>query len=221
MEIRYLGHACFEISKRRGQNGSATVVTDPFDPQMVGLPFKKGVSADLVLVSHDHDDHNYLPAVEGSPYVIRGPGEYEIKEIKVLGIDSYHDAKKGAERGKNTIYVFEMEGVSFCHLGDLGHSLEEEQVNQIGKVDVLLVPVGGFYTIDGKTAVEVATQLEPLIVIPMHYRLEGMSGAFARLSDASDFVREFGKPSRTESLLKVSSDLLPPELEIVVLERSL
>ena len=193
------------------------MVVDPYDPKITGLPLKKGISADVLLITHDHQDHNFVAGVSGNPYVISGPGEYEVKEVKVIGVKSFHDEKEGAERGRNTVYSFVVGGVSFCHLGDLGTALTDAQVEEIGKVDVLFVPVGGTYTLDPKKAAEVATQLEPLIVIPMHYKTPGKN---EDLHDVSDFVREFGKPQKTETTLKVSKDSLPMELEVVVLEKS-
>src|SRR3989338_7900886 len=178
MEVKYLGHSSFEVTKRGGANGNLTVVTDPFDGKMVGLPFKKGIEADLVLISHNHGDHNFTEAIGGTPYIVAGPGEYEVKGVKVTGVASFHDDRMGAERGKNVVYKFEIDGVSFCHLGDLGHIFSEKEVEEIGKVDVLFVPVGGFYTIYPKKAVEVITQLEPLLVIPMHYRVVGLAVSF-------------------------------------------
>ncbi len=217
MEISYLGHSCFEIKDKRGQGGLVTVVVDPFDPKVTGLALKKGVSADVLLITHDHPDHNFISAISGSPYVISGPGEYEVKGVKVMGIKSWHDEEEGAKRGKNTIYTFVIGGVSFCHLGDLGTTLTDAQVEEIGKVDVLFVPVGGTYTLDPKKAVEVATKLEPLIVVPMHYKTPGKNEV---LHDVSDFVREFGKPQKTEESLKITKETLPLELEVVVLEKS-
>lgn len=220
MEISYLGHSCFEIKARRGQGGWVTVVTDPYDAKMVGLPIRKQIGADLLLVSHEHGDHNYRQAVGGNPYVVAGPGEYEVRGIKVVGLDSFHDEEGGQKRGKNTIYTFEVDGLSLCHLGDLGTTLTDSQVEQIGKVDILFIPVGGVFTIDPKKAVEVATHLEPLIVIPMHYKQPGLNKSFDGLFGVEDFVKEFGKPQKNETVFKVSKDKLPLELEVVVLERS-
>jgi len=217
MEVSYLGHSCFEIKERRGQAGLVTVVIDPFDPNETGLVLKKGVTADVLLVTHDHFDHNFVSGVSGSPYVISGPGEYEVKGVKVLGIKSWHDEESGGRRGKNTIYSFVIGGVSFCHLGDLGTTLTDAQIEEIGKVDVLFIPVGGVYTVDPKKAVEVATQLEPLVVVPMHYKASGKNEV---LHDVSEFVREFGKPQKTEASLKITKESLPLELEVVVLEKS-
>lgn len=229
MEIKYLGHSSFEINWRRGLGGSVTVVTDPFDPKMVGLSLKKETKADLLLVSHEHADHNFRSGVGGNPFVVAGPGEYEVKGVKVVGVASFHDNEMGKARGKNTIYSFEIGGVFFCHLGDLGQeNLTEEQLSAIGKVDVLFAPVGGFYTIDAKQAVAVVSQLEPLIVIPMHYKVPGLPAGFDKISEVGEFTRELGKPfaaiqdkpSKTEGILKIEKDKLPLELEVVVLERA-
>jgi L-ascorbate metabolism protein UlaG (beta-lactamase superfamily) len=163
MDITYLGHSSFRI---RGKN--AVVVTDPYSPD-VGLKFPRHIEADIVTVSHDHGDHNAVSQVEGSPYVVNGPGEYEIKGIGVVGISVFHDTEKGASRGRNTIYRIEVDGVSIVHLGDLGHALSSDEVDALDGVNVLLVPVGGLHTIDGKVASQIITDIEPSIVIPMHY----------------------------------------------------
>lgn len=199
--------------------GTVTVVVDPYDPKATGLTLPKGLSADVLLISHEHADHNFREGVAGAPYVITGPGEYEVKGVKIMGVPAFHDDNEGKDRGRNTIYSFDVGGVYFCHLGDLGSTLTDSQIEEIGKVDVLFVPVGGTFTVDPKKAVEAATQLEPLIVIPMHYKTPGKNES---LRDVSDFVREFGKPAKNvaEGTLKVTKDSLPPELEVVVLPKS-
>src|SRR3989344_2417944 len=142
MDITYLGHSSFKL---RGKG--SIVVTDPFGP-VVGLPFPKHTTADIVTVSHDHEDHNAADLVEGNPFVVRGPGEYEIKGVGVVGLGVFHDDAGGTKRGKNTIYRIELDGISIVHLGDLGHELSSAQVDSLDGVDILLVPVGGVYTID-------------------------------------------------------------------------
>jgi len=214
MDITYLGHASFRI---RGKN--ATVVCDPFD-STIGLKFPKHIEADVVTVSHDHPDHNAVAAVEGSPFVVHGPGEYEIKGIGVVGYGVYHDNEKGATRGKNTMYRIEVDGVSIVHLGDLGHTLSSDEVDQLDGVNVLMVPVGGFYTIDAAAAVTVVNDIEPLIVIPMHYgRPDLASEIGSKLSPVSAFLKEIGKETVIpQPKLTVSKDKLPAEMQVVVLE---
>ncbi|MCL5004037.1 MAG: MBL fold metallo-hydrolase [Patescibacteria group bacterium] len=221
MEVTYLGHSCFKVDERRGQNGSVSLIVDPYDAGMVGFGLKKGLTADLVLVTHSHGDHNFVSAVSGSPFVIAGPGEYEVKGVKVTGVKSFHDEQEGKQRGLNTIYSWLMGGVSFCHLGDLGQVLSDNQINEIGKVDVLFVPVGGFYTIDAKKAIEVVNQLEPLVVVPMHYKRTELSANLQKvLAPVSDFTKEFGQSVKSETVLKVAKDSLPLEMEVIVLEKS-
>lgn len=214
MDIIYLGHSAFKIS---GKNG--TVVTDPFDPEMVGLKFPS-VKADLVTISHDHKDHNRSDLVEGSRKVISGPGEYEVGGISIIGIGSYHDDKKGVERGKNTMYVIEMDSLRIAHLGDLGHKLTEEAVNKLGDIDILMVPVGGVFTIDAAGAVDVTRAIEPNIIIPMHYKMDGMNDSFTGLSPVDDFVKAIGTNKEELSQLKISqAGVNPDEQKLVVLNK--
>lgn len=151
MDIYWYGQACFKL---KGKN--ATVVTDPFYPDFVGLKLPKDLAADLSLISHDHKDHSNAEAVSGNPLVVAGPGEYDVKGVAVNGVSVFHDTSNGSERGKNTVYNIGIDGLSIVHLGDLGHILSEEQVQEIGATDILLVPVGGVYTIDAKAAAEAA-----------------------------------------------------------------
>lgn len=217
MEIKYLGHASFLINTKAKPAGgpAVSVVIDPFDPKMVGFPFPK-VSADIVLVTHPHHDHDNVAAV-GGPFVISGPGEYEVKGIKVDGLSSYHDDKKGTERGRNTLYLVRTEGLSLLHCGDLGHPLPEEQLEHLGEVHILLVPVGGFYTLGPEAAAKLVAQVEPKIVIPMHYRTEKHGAGFKELTGVDDFLKEMGGTPRYEKVLKVKRESLPEELQIVVL----
>lgn len=214
MDIYPLGHSSFRIKGK-----AATVVTDPFDPAMVGLKFPKVESADLVTVSHGHPDHNHVSLVGGTPFVISGPGEYEVAGVTVVGYGSFHDDKKGEERGKNTIYKMTVDGIRIAHLGDLGHKLSEELVDKLGDVDILLLPVGGFYTVDAAAAVEVVAQIEPLVVIPMHYKREGMGKGFEEVEGVDKFLKLMGAEG-VEKLNKytVSRDRLPENTTVVVLE---
>lgn len=213
MEIKYLGHASFFVKGRE-----AKMVFDPFTPTYVGLPFKS-LDCDIVCVSHDHDDHNNVSGLEGNPYVIKGPGEYEVKGVNIVGIQSFHDEEDGKKRGRNTIYLVEMDGLFLCHLGDLGHKLSDSQLSLLDKVDILFVPVGGFYTIDSKVAVEVISQIEPRIIIPMHYRVTGMKPNFNELSTLEDFLKEVGETPRFEQTLKIGKDdVSQDQVSLVVLE---
>lgn len=197
MDINYLGHSCFKIKGRK-----TSVVTDPFDPDMVGIKFPK-TEADIVTVSHNHNDHNMAVQVGNVKKVLDTPGEYEIGGTSFIGVPSYHDAQKGAERGKNTIFVIEMDGLRLCHLGDLGHKLEETALEEIGDVDILFIPVGGIYTIDAKVACEVVAEIEPHIIIPMHYWDESLKKEpFADLAKVEVFLSEIGL--KTERLPKLS-----------------
>lgn len=218
MDVQYFGHSSFKL---RGKNG--TVVTDPYDEAMVGMEFPR-VSADVVTVSHDHGDHNQADQVSGTarreePYVITAPGEYEVQGIGVFGWRSYHDDSEGAERGLNTIYVIHVDGVRICHLGDLGHKLSSELVDNIGEVDVLLVPCGGVYTIDAKQAAAVTAQLQPGYVIPMHYKTDKhKKDTFAELTGVAEFLHAMNVDEvEPEEKFRVSPTELAEETEVVVL----
>ena len=213
MEISYLGHSSFRIRTSQG-----FVVTDPFDPKMVGLKYS-GVEADIVTVSHDHADHNQYLSVKGVKRVVSGPGEYEIAGISIIGIPSFHDDKKGELRGKNTIYIIEAEGLRLCHLGDLGHTLSQEQVEEIGEIDILMVPVGGGFTIGAKEASQVVMDIEPKIVIPMHFSLPGLNPeVFSKLSNVEDFLKELSLPTERLPKLSIKKEELLEESKVVVLE---
>jgi len=187
MDIIYLGLSSFKLS---GKN--ASIVIDPFDPQMVGIPYKKQ-EADIVLVSHDHADHNNVSAISSeNAKIINSPGEYEIKGVSIFGYKTYHDDKKGAERGVNTVYLINIDGINIAHLGDLGHPLSEKIIEQLGSVDVLMIPVGTHYTMSTQTALSVMQNIEPSIVIPMHYKMEGMGEAFSEILDEKEFLAQSG-----------------------------
>ncbi len=210
MQIQYLNHSSFLI-KIRVNGVLLTVLTDPFNPN-IGIPFKK-VKADLVTVSHLHNDHCYLQCISNlkkpldlktehfymngneEPFIVSKPGDYELKGVRITGIDSYHDDKKGSFRGHNTIFVIRYKDLSVCHLGDLGHILTDSQIEEIGDVDVLLVPVGGFYTIDSEQASKVIAQIEPNYVIPMHYKTKWHSKDFDKIDPLSKFLEVMGQES--------------------------
>lgn len=217
MEITFIGHASFKL-----RGNKATVVTDPFDPAFLNLKFPK-VEADIVTVSHEHADHNYLEGIMTTdPLIIQGPGEYESKGVNIIGVSSFHDDKNGAERGVNTIYRYEIDGISLVHLGDLGHKLSDSQLELLDGVDILMIPVGGFYTMPSSTAVEVVNQIEPLVIIPMHYLTQDLKGPeFAKLSPVDVFLKEMGKEHvEPQAKFNITKDKKPVETTIVVLTPS-
>lgn len=212
MFITWLGHSCFKIQDKTGSD-AVTIVTDPFDKK-VGLR-APSLEADIVTISHKHYDHDNLDAIRGNPFVIDTAGEYEVKDVCIDGVESFHDDKEGKEKGENIIFRFEMEGVSIVHLGDLGHLLDDKQVEKLAGTDILIIPVGGQYTLDAKKAVEVVSQIEPRIVIPMHYKTSGID---MDIDGVEKFVKELGIPPRNEEKLKISKKDLPQEeMELVIL----
>ena len=176
------------------------------------------MEADILLLSHDHYNHNNSKAVGGNPFLISGPGEYEIKEVFVQGISAWHDNSQGKERGQTTIYVIETEAIRVCHLGDLGQKeLTSEQLEKIGEVDILLIPVGAVYTIDAKDALKIMSQIEPKIIIPMHYSLPKLK---VKLDDLDKFLKATGlkKIEPFPKLTIKKKDLSGEEVKIVVLK---
>lgn len=179
MDISYIGHSAFKIKTK-----TATLITDPFDPASVGIKYSPQES-DIVTISHAHADHNFLNKINGVKKIVTGPGEYEIMGVSIIGVPTFHDSQSGKERGKNTVYVFEAEGLRIAHLGDLGHMLNESQIESLGEIDVLMIPVGGKYTITAKEASDLVSEIEPYFVIPMHYGGE--------LEPVETFLKEMGQ----------------------------
>ncbi|EKE21962.1 MAG: Zn-dependent hydrolase of the beta-lactamase fold-like protein [uncultured bacterium] len=217
MNIQYYGHSCFKITtKSEGKNTDGVVAfIDPFDKK-IGLKPPQG-RADVVFVSHrQHSDHNNVEALKDNPVVIDAPGEYSVKGINVTGIDSFHDDKEGAERGRNTIFVLDTEDVRICHLGDLGVDLTVKQMEKIGNVDILMIPVGGKYTIDSNQAVKIAKKLSPSMIIPMHYKMNGMN---LDVSDEKDFCSEIGNcpKEKVNKITLKKKDLEEKNMEILLM----
>lgn len=214
MDIIYLGHSSFRLKGK-----DATLITDPFDAY-IGFKFPKE-EADIVTVSHHHDDHDKVELVSAVKKVVDGPGEYEIKGVSLLGFPSFHDDRKGQERGKNTIYVIEMDDLRICHLGDLGHSLTDELVGQLGDIDILMIPVGGKSTIDASAAGGIAQAIGPSIIIPMHYHVRELNPeVFSALAPVDDFLKEIGLNAEVLPKLSVKKEEIAPETQrVVVLER--
>jgi L-ascorbate metabolism protein UlaG (beta-lactamase superfamily) len=208
LDVTWLGQSCFRLRGR-----SAAVVTDPFPP---AIGPKLRLDGNLVTVSHPHENHSHVQSVKDA-YVIEGPGEYEVAGVTVRGLPTYHDSQQGAEHGRNTVYVIELDDVRVCHLGDLGHRLDDSALETIGNVDVLLVPVGGGRTLDGARAAEVVRQVEPRYVVPMHF---GHPSLRTELAPVERFLNEMGVPeSEAQTKLTVqASSATEGETKVVVLE---
>ena len=217
MHITWLKHSSFKFQDKTGSDG-LTLVTDPFDSKYVGLKMPS-LEADIVTISHDHEDHNNKSAIRGNPYIVDSAGEYDVKGVSILGVQSYHDAKEGEERGKNVMSRFEIDGIVVTHLGDLGHVLDNKQLQGLIGTDILIIPVGGVYTLDAKKAAEVVSQIEPRIVIPMHYQTKGLTKEFKDIDGVDKFIKEMGiKPTYEEKLKINKKDLPQDEMELVIME---
>jgi len=208
LQIRWHGHSCFEITN------DVTIVTDPHDGRSIGIPAPT-VTADIILVSHNHYDHNSVKTVEkDTSKVVTDERKRTIGPIQIMGVPAYHDTAHGQRRGTMTLFKFICDDVTFCHLGDLGHELDEKTIQQIGKIDILFIPVGGNYTIDADQAWRVMEALKPKITIPMHYRIEGLS---IPVAGVEPFLEK-----NTYKILKVGNEIdiekddLPKEPEIWV-----
>ena len=214
MKVKWLGHACFLITSEKGPR----VITDPYGA-MGGLfygPIKE--SADVVIITHDHADHNNAGAVAGAE-VVKGPGIKKAKGVEFLGIPTHHDASGGRERGENTVFCFTLDGLRVCHLGDLGRQLSDAEAKQIGKVDILFIPVGGFYTVDARGASGVVGKLGPRVVFPMHYRTPRLTWSIAGVDR---FIQgKAGVQQVKGSEVELKADQLPATQEIIVLEPAL
>jgi len=211
MTITWYGHSCFKIIN---QGGHLTIITDPFDKN-IGLNPPRG-TADILMVSHEHNDHNNIKAISNSPFIINNPGEYDIKGVRIIGCSSFHDKKQGEERGLNTIYLIKMDKIRLCHLGDFGQEkLTDKQLEAIGNVDILMIPVGGIYTINAQEAAKIAKQIEPRLIIPMHYKMPNLK---IHLDDLSEFLKEIGLEKKTavDKLTLKKKDLIGKEMEVVV-----
>ena len=216
MQIIWYGQSCFEIITTPAKNSQVRIVIDPFSEE-IGLKAPK-LEADILLVTHNHHDHNNVKAVSGSPFLISGPGEYEIKNIFIQGIASWHDNSRGQERGENTIYIIETEDLKLCHLADLGQKeLFEEQLEKIGEVDILMIPIGGTYTISAREALKIMSQIEPKITIPMHYQVPKLK---LKLDGIDKFLKSLGIKSIAplSKLTVKKKDIPAEEAKIVVLK---
>lgn len=214
MKIKYLGHSAFVLTSKAGTR----IVFDPYQAGAydgaVGYP-PINETAEIVLLSHDHPDHGYAKAVQGKPQVISSAGSRSVKEVKVTGLSAFHDESRGSQRGKNIVFTIEADGLRVTHLGDLGHMLSEKEVEQIGQPDVLLVPVGGFFTIDASTATGIAERLLPRIVIPMHYKTECCGFPIAPVDG---FLKGKKAVKRLGQEVELAKQSLPAGQEVWVLQ---
>ena len=211
MEITWYGHSCFRLTERN----YATVVTDPYDHKAVGYSALK-LKADIVTISHDAPGHSNMEAVKGTEHIIDGAGEFEIGGVFITAVQTAGGGKKSKDKTRNTLYVFDYEGITVAHLGDLQEVPTQSEVEALGTVNVLLVPVGGGASLNAAKAAEVVSVIEPNLVIPMHYATDD---AKIKLDPLSKFLKEMGL-GKTESLpsLKVTRSALPQETKVVVLD---
>lgn len=218
MKIKWYGHASFLITADSGTK----IITDPYEPGGYDGAISYGSppdEADIVVVSHDHPDHNYVQGLKGSPQVVKGSGSHTVSGIVFRGISTYHDTSGGKDRGESTIFCFTVDAIRLCHLGDLGHPLNPKDIEEIGKVDVLMIPVGGYFTIDAEVATAVMGSLKPRLVIPMHFKTEKCDFP---ITSVDDFIG--GKDNVTRlstSEVELSKDTLPDSTEIQVLRFAL
>jgi len=212
MIIKWLGHSCFLITSERGLR----VIMDPYSVGG-GISYSSiEETADIVVVSHDHFDHNAVSAVRGKPEVVKGSGIKTVRGIQFRGIATYHDTSQGKQRGTNTVFCFTLGDIKLCHLGDLGHLLSQAQINEIGAVDILFIPTGGFYTIDAADASKVCDQLKPKVIIPMHFKTAKCDFP---ISGVEDFIRNKKNATKMDSSqIEFKLGELPAATEIVVLK---
>ncbi len=218
MKIKWYGHAAFLITSDQG----VKIITDPYEPGAFGGQLSYGKitdQSDIVLTSHDHADHNYTKDLPGSPEVIKGRGAKTSMGIHVKGVASFHDPSKGSERGANTVFTFTVDGIQVCHLGDLGHILGQKELSEIGPVDLLIIPVGGFYTIDAKEATQIAETMRPKVLIPMHFKTEKCGFPIAPVEDFLKGKARVKRPGTSEVTFEKAT--LPQQMEIVVLIHAL
>lgn len=208
MLIKWLGHASFLILSR-----GITIITDPIDEKSGYPMFPR--SADIVTISHQHWDHNAAECISGTPQVIEGAGQHQVDGVLIRGFNTYHDKQQGQERGLNTIFKFELEEINLVHLGDLGHVLNLEQVEKLGRTDILLLPVGGRYTVDAEEAGEIVKQLRPKLVIPMHFQTPHLSFSLAPLEN---FTFRYERIVKLPCLEIEAKDLNQEEPRIIVLD---
>ena len=214
MRIKWLGHACFLITSDTG----IRIITDPYMPAGDLTYGEINETADIVTVSHEHLDHNNTKAVRGNPVILRKYGK--AKDIDFKAIATFHDANKGLQRGANTIFCFTLDGLRICHAGDLGHMLDNKTIIELGRVDIMLIPVGGNFTLDAPGADKVINMIKPAVVIPMHYQTEKSRGM--KISSVAAFIRDKSNVTRLNSSeVELKAENLPAAGRIIVLQPAL
>ena len=219
MIIEWFGHSSFLIIS----NSGTKIITDPYEPGAFDGAINYApinISPDIVTVSHDHSDHGYIEGFQNDFSVVAQPGSRNIKGIEFKGVQSYHDQQLGSLRGKNTMFLMSVDHFRICHLGDLGHELSSSEVEQIGDVDILLIPVGGYYTIGPKEADRVIERLNPRLVIPMHYATDKTNMPIAPVENFLE-GKENVKRFNSSGLEIDTREQLPDQREIVVLKHAL
>lgn len=210
LQIRWHGHSCFEITN------DITLVTDPHDGKSIGIN-APSVTGDIILVSHDHYDHNSVKSVEKEDSkIVRGFGEKTVSNVLIKGFETFHDEVQGAKRGENVVYKFRVDDITFCHLGDLGHKLNDDMVEMLGDIDVLFVPVGGTFTLNADKAWKVIKMIDPKIVVPMHYKVGGLSLPVSGVDVFLEKNKSKCKVLRVGNEIDIEKDDLPEEQEIWV-----
>jgi len=212
MKVKWLGHASFLITSDKG----VKIITDPYTPGVFGLEYKPiKEPADVVTMSHSHDDHNNVNSIPGKPQIIKSAGKNQAKGMEFRGTASCHDECGGKERGDNTIFTFTVDDMKVCHLGDLGRVLTDKEIAEIGKVDVLMIPVGGFFTIDAAAADKVIAQLKPKVVIPMHFQTDRCPKF--PVANADPFLKGKKNVKKIDgSVVELKANQLPKDTQIYV-----
>ncbi len=211
MNIKWYGQACFLITA----DNNTKILIDPFH-KFPGYHLPDDM-VDILTISHGHFDHNNTTEVNGQFKLFNKSGNYNVKNIPIVGIDTFHDDVNGSKRGNNVVFKYTIDGINICHLGDLGHLLSTEQLKQIGEVDVLLIPVGGVFTIDAEAALKVIAQLKPTVTIPMHYNTKAIESIGLGLDTVDKFLNLVNEKVTKEKILSITKDTLKDYQGIVVL----